>query len=114
MEHVNVGIIGYGTVGSGTVQILLENRDLITSRVGSEIVIKKIADLDLDTDRGIPLDRNLLTRDAMEIINDPQIDIVVELIGGLRQAKDYILLSMEKGKHVVTANKALLAEHGKE
>ena len=56
MEHVNVGIIGFGTVGSGTVQILLENRDLITSRVGSEIVIRKIADLDLDTDRGIPLD----------------------------------------------------------
>jgi homoserine dehydrogenase len=111
---VNVGIIGFGTVGSGTVQILIENRDLITSRVGSEIVIKKIADLDLDTNRGIALDPGLLTKDAMEIINDPQIDIVVELIGGLRQAKDYILLSMEKGKHVVTANKALLAEHGKE
>ena len=114
MEHINVGIIGFGTVGSGTVQILLENRDLITSRVGSEIVIRKIADLDLETDRGIPLDPSLLTRDAMEIINDPQIDIVVELIGGLRQAKDFILRSLEKGKHVVTANKALLAEHGKE
>jgi len=81
MNQVNVGIIGFGTVGSGTVQILIENRDLITSRVGSEIVIRKIADLDLDTDRGIPLDRSLLTKDAMEIINDPQIDIVVELIG---------------------------------
>jgi homoserine dehydrogenase len=114
MRQVNVGIIGFGTVGSGTVQILLENRDLIASRVGSEIVISKIADLDLDTDRGIPLDPRLLTRDAMEIINDPQIDIVVELIGGLRQAKDYILLSLERGKHVVTANKALLAECGKE
>jgi homoserine dehydrogenase len=114
MDQVNVGIIGFGTVGSGTVQILLENRDLITSRVGSEIVIKKIADLDLDRDRGIALAPGLLTEDAMEIIEDPQIDIVVELIGGLRQAKDYILLSLERGKHVVTANKALLAEHGKE
>jgi homoserine dehydrogenase len=114
MEQINVGIIGFGTVGSGTVQILLENRDLITSRVGSEIVIKKIADLDLDRDRGIALAPGLLTKDAMEIIEDPQIDIVVELIGGLRQAKDYILLSLERGKHVVTANKALLAEHGKE
>jgi homoserine dehydrogenase len=114
MDQVNVGIIGFGTVGSGTVQILLENRDLITSRVGSEIVIKKIADLDLDRDRGIALAPGLLTKDAMEIIEDPQIDIVVELIGGLRQAKDYILLSLERGKHVVTANKALLAEHGKE
>ena len=114
MDHVNVGIIGFGTVGSGTVQILLENRDLITSRVGSEIVIKKIADLDLNTDRGISLDPGLLTRDAMEIINDPEIDIVAELIGGLRHARDYILLALERGKHVVTANKALLAEHGKE
>jgi homoserine dehydrogenase len=114
MEQINVGIIGFGTVGSGTVQILLENRDLITSRVGSEIVIKKIADLDLDRDRGIALAPGLLTKDAMEIIEDPQVDIVVELIGGLRQAKDYILLSLERGKHVVTANKALLAEHGKE
>jgi homoserine dehydrogenase len=114
MDQVNIGIIGFGTVGSGTVQILLENRDLITSRVGSEIVIKKIADLDLGRDRGIALPPGLLTKDAMEIIDDPQIDIVVELIGGLRQAKDYILLSLERGKHVVTANKALLAEHGKE
>ena len=114
MEQVNIGIIGFGTVGLGTVQILFENRDLITSRVGSEIVIKKIADLDLETDRGIALAPGLLTKDAMEIIDDPQIDIVVELIGGLRQAKDYILLSLERGKHVVTANKALLAEHGEE
>mgnify|MGYP005839587041 FL=1 len=114
MKQINVGIIGFGTVGSGTVQILLENHDLIASRVGSEIVVRKIADLDLETDRGLALDRSLLTKDAMEIVNDPQIDIVVELIGGLRQARDYILLSLKNGKHVVTANKALLAEHGKE
>ncbi|MCU0593855.1 MAG: homoserine dehydrogenase, partial [Desulfobacterota bacterium] len=114
MDQVNVGLIGFGTVGSGTAQILIENRDLITSRVGSEIVIRKIADLDVVTDRGIPLPPGLLTKDPMEIINDPQIDIVVELIGGLRQAKDYILSALQKGKHVVTANKALLAEHGKE
>ena len=114
MQQVNVGIIGFGTVGSGTVEILLKNGDIITSRVGSRIVIKKIADLDIHSDRGIAVDKGLLTTEAMEIINDPQIQIVVELIGGIERAKDYILKSMEKSKHVVTANKALLAECGKE
>ncbi|MBU2499008.1 MAG: homoserine dehydrogenase, partial [Proteobacteria bacterium] len=114
MKNVNVGIIGFGTVGSGTVEILLKNRDIITNRVGSQIVIKKIADLDIHSDRGIAVDRGLLTTEAMDVINDPQIQIVVELIGGIEKAKDFILKSMEKGKHVVTANKALLAECGKE
>lgn len=114
MHHVNVGIIGFGTVGSGTVEILLKNRDLITSRVGSEIRIKKIADLDIHRDRGITLDPGLLTSEAWEIIHDPEIQIVVELIGGIEKAKEYILMAMEKGKHVVTANKALLAEFGYE
>jgi homoserine dehydrogenase len=114
MKRVNVGIIGFGTVGSGTVQILTENRDLITDRAGSEIVIRKIADLDLRSDRGIPVDRSLLTSNALEVIDDPEVHIVVELIGGTDQAKTYILRAMEKGKHVVTANKALLAEHGKD
>jgi homoserine dehydrogenase len=74
MKQVNVGIIGFGTVGSGTVEILLKNRDIITSRVGSEIVIKKIADLDIARDRGIASDP-LLTTDPMEIIRDPQITL---------------------------------------
>jgi len=114
MRQINVGIIGFGTVGSGTVEILLGNRDLIASRVGSEIVIKKIADLDLHSDRGVSVDPSLLTTEAMDVINDPEVHIVVELIGGIEQAKQYILTAIEKSKHVVTANKALLAEHGKE
>lgn len=114
MQQVNVGILGFGTVGSGTVEILLKNQDLISSRVGSEIVIKKIADLDLQTDRGLSIDPGLLTTEAMEVIDDPEIRVVVELIGGLEKAKEYILKAMERGKHVVTANKALLAEYGKE
>ena len=114
MQQVNVGIIGFGTVGSGTVEILLKNQDIITTRVGSQIIIKKIADLDIRSDRGIALDPGLLTTNAMEIIDDPDIQIVVELIGGTEKAKDFILKAMEKGKHVVTANKALLAECGKE
>jgi homoserine dehydrogenase len=114
MHQINVGIIGFGTVGSGTVEILLKNKALIMARVGSEIVIRKIADLDLQTDRGVTIDRSLLTTDALEVIDDPKVHIVVELIGGTDKAKEYILRAMEKGKHVVTANKALLAEHGKE
>ena len=112
MSKVNVGIIGFGTVGAGTVEILLENRDIISNRVGSEIIIKRIADLDIHSDRGIPIEKGVLTTNALEIIDDSHIEIVVELMGGLEQAKDYILMAMERGKHVVTANKALLAEYG--
>ena len=114
MDRINVGIIGFGTVGSGTVQILMENKEVISDRLGSEINVRRIADLDILTDRGIPVDPGILTTNALDIINDPQVHIVLELIGGTGKAKDYILMAMEKGKHVVTANKALLAEHGRE
>jgi homoserine dehydrogenase len=114
MDQVNVGIIGFGTVGSGTVEILLKNRDIISARIGAQIVIKKIADLDIASDRGLPISSDLLTTDPMEVILDPSVHIVVELIGGLTHAKDFILKAMEAGKHVVTANKALLAECGGE
>ncbi|MDB4444385.1 homoserine dehydrogenase [bacterium] len=114
MPMINVGIIGFGTVGAGTVEVLYENRDIISNKVGGEILVKKIADLDIVSDRGIAPKPGVLTKDAMEIINDPEIQIVVELIGGLEKAKDFILMAMERGKHVVTANKALLAEYGEE
>jgi homoserine dehydrogenase len=114
MEQVNVGIIGFGTVGSGTVEILMKNRDIISARIGAQIVIKRIADLDIASDRGLPISSDLLTTDPMEVILDPSVHIVVELIGGLTHAKDFILKAMEAGKHVVTANKALLAECGGE
>ncbi|HJX35151.1 MAG TPA: homoserine dehydrogenase [Desulfatiglandales bacterium] len=114
MKQINVGIIGFGTVGSGTVEILFNNREKISNRVGADINVKRIADLDLKTDRGIPLEPGVLIKDAGKIINDPEIDIVVELIGGTEKAKEYILGAIKKGKHVVTANKALLAKHGSE
>lgn len=114
MQAINIGIIGFGTVGSGTVEALLMNRDIIGSRVGSDIILRKIADLDIHSDRGVSIEEGLLTTDAGEIIDDPDIHIIVELMGGIGQAKDFILRAMEKGKHVVTANKALLAEYGKE
>lgn len=114
MQQINVGIIGFGTVGAGTVEVLQKNMDIITNRVGSKIVVKKIADLDVDSDRGIPIEPGLLIREAMDVIEDPDIHIVVELIGGIEKAKEYILRAMKNGKHVVTANKALLAEFGDE
>ncbi|NVM26511.1 MAG: homoserine dehydrogenase [Desulfobacterales bacterium] len=114
MPRVNVGLLGFGTVGTGMVEILINNRQLIEDRLGAEIVLKKIADLDIVSDRGVKIDPTVLTTDAMEIVNDPEIDVVVELIGGCDQAMEYVVMAMERGKHVVTANKALIAEHGKQ
>lgn len=114
MKAINVGIVGFGTVGTGTAKILLENSRLIEERVGVPIVLKRIADSNVDREREIKVDPSVLTRDANEILNDPEIDIVVELIGGYGYAKEFILKAIEKGKHVVTANKALLAVHGDE
>ncbi len=114
MGQINVGIIGFGTVGAGTVELLLKNAETIAARVGAPIVIRKIADLDVETDRGMTIDPGLLTTDAMDVINDPAIDVVVELVGGLDKAREFMLMAMEKGKHVVTANKALLAEYGRD
>jgi len=114
MSGINVGIIGFGTVGAGTVEILTKNREIISNRVGNDVNLRKIADLDIASDRGVPVDRELLTTEAMDVIDDPDIHVVVELMGGLQKAKEYILKAMERGKHVVTANKALLAESGQE
>jgi homoserine dehydrogenase len=114
MSRINVGIIGFGTVGAGTVEVLLENREAIRTRVGAEIAVKRIADLDIKTDRNVSVAQDLLTTEAMDVIDDPDIHIAVELIGGIDRAREYILKAMAAGKHVITANKALLAEHGAE
>ncbi len=114
MKKINIGLIGFGNIGCGVVKILQQRRSLLAQKIGIEIVIKKICDKDIARKRDVSVDKNLLTRDAGEIINDPQIDIIVELIGGINPAKDFILAALKKGKHVVTANKALLAEHGNE
>ncbi|MCX7724007.1 MAG: homoserine dehydrogenase [Thermodesulfovibrio sp.] len=114
MKQVKIGIIGFGTVGTGTVKILLNQRELIKKRTGIDIILKRVADKDIKRPREITLPQGLLIPDAWEIINDPEIDIVVELVGGIHPAKDFIIEALKKGKHVVTANKALLAEHGNE
>ncbi len=113
-DKVSVGIIGFGTVGTGTARILLENSSLIKKRTGIDFVLKRIADLDIKRDRGINVPENVLTTDANALINDPDIDIVVELMGGIRPAKDFMLQAIKNKKHVVTANKALLATEGNE
>lgn len=114
MKVIKIGLIGFGTIGSGVVKILAENGEMIRKRLGASVEIAKIADLDIETDRGVAVDRSLLTTDANRLFDDPEIDIIIELIGGYEPARQFILKAMEKGKHVVTANKALLAKHGEE
>jgi len=114
MRKVNVGIIGFGNIGSGVVKILNMRKSFLAQKIETEIIIKKICDKNLTKIRNVKVDKEILTPDAYEIINDPGIDIVVELMGGINPAKEFILAALKKGKHVVTANKALLAEHGSE
>ena len=114
MKKIQVGLLGFGTVGSGVVKILLENREVIESRLGASLALKWIADLDLERGREVVVDSGLLTTDSEMVIDDPEVDIVVELIGGYEPAKSFILKAIENGKHVVTANKALLAAYGDE
>jgi len=113
-QVVRVGLIGFGTVGTGVVKILQNNADLIARRVGRKVVLEKIADLDVTTDRGVTVPSGILTANVNDILDDPQIDIVVELIGGHEPAKRFILQALSSNKGVVTANKALLADHGEE
>ncbi len=111
-DVINIGIIGFGVVGSGTVDILLRNKASITGKIGSELRIKKIADLDITTPRFVKVAKSLLTTNADDILDDPEIDIVVETIGGIDPAKQFILKALKNGKNVVTANKELIAKEG--
>jgi homoserine dehydrogenase len=114
MSRIGIGIIGLGTVGTGVVKVLRQNREVIRKRLGAELVIRCIADLDVDRDRGVAVDPAILGRDPDRIFKDPEVSIVAELIGGEEPACTYILKAIESGKHVVTANKALLAARGNE
>jgi homoserine dehydrogenase len=113
-DRISVGIIGFGTVGSGAARILLENEEILARRAGFKIVLKKVADKDVVKDRGVRLPEGVLTEKVEDVLVDPGIDIVVELVGGIRPAKDFILAAIRSKKHVVTANKALLATEGNE
>ena len=112
MKKINIGLLGCGTIGTGVAKILIKNRDLIRSRVGADLNLKYVADIDLKTDRGIRFDNGVFISDAYKVVDDPDIDIIIELIGGEGVARELILRAIDKGKQVVTANKALLAIHG--
>ncbi|MEZ4330158.1 MAG: homoserine dehydrogenase [Myxococcota bacterium] len=111
---VGVGLIGFGTIGRGVVKVLRQNAAVIEQRLGFPLRMVRIADLDTQTDRGIPLDGIQFDADAKGLIADPRVQIVIELIGGYDVPRRLILEAIAAGKHVTTANKALLALHGKE
>ena len=112
MKTINVGLLGCGTVGTGVAKILIENRDLIFSRVGAFLNLKYVADVDLKTNRGIEFDDGVFIADAFKVVDDPDVDIIIEMIGGEGVAKDLIFKAIHNQKPIVTANKALLAIHG--
>ncbi|MFA6101309.1 MAG: homoserine dehydrogenase [Victivallaceae bacterium] len=112
MKEIKVGIIGFGTVGAGVAANLLSNGDVIAKRTGVKLVLSKIADIDITSDRGVKVPKKILTTDARALIKE--VDVVVELVGGTTIAKDFILEALKQGKPVVTANKALLAKKGEE
>lgn len=114
MKPINVGLVGIGTVGGGTYAVLERNQEEITRRAGRGIVIRMIADRDVEKARQIAGEGVIVTADANDVVSNPDIDIVVELIGGYTFAKELILKAIDNGKHVITANKALLASHGTE
>lgn len=114
MKKIGVGVIGFGTVGAGVADILQRNRALLMARTGIDIALTRIADLDITTDRGVKVDPAIMRTDAFEVIADPEVDIVVELIGGTGIARKVVLAAIGAGKAVVTANKKLLAECGAE
>lgn len=112
MKKIHIGILGLGTVGTGIAKIMENNGDLLTARLGAELVLKKAADLDIARDRGVNFRPGVLTTDPYAVVDDPEIDIVLEMIGGKGIAKQMIERAIDNGKHVVTANKALLADQG--
>jgi homoserine dehydrogenase len=114
LKPVKVGVLGLGTVGGGTVNVLKRNAAEIARRAGREIIITRASAKDLDKERICDTQGIILTTDPMDIINDPEIDIVLELIGGAGPVKEMVLKAIENGKHVVTANKSLIALHGNE
>lgn len=113
-KDVKVGLIGFGTIGTGVVKLFHQNARVIEERLGATITLARIADLDVTTDRGVSVESGILTTDAESVLTDPEIDLIIELVGGYEPARTFVLKAIENGKHVVTANKALLAIHGQE
>jgi homoserine dehydrogenase len=114
MKEIRVGLLGFGTIGTGVIKVFQQNADLLAARLGASLRLQRVVDLDIVTDRGVIVEPGLLSTQAADVLDNPDIDIVVELIGGYEPARTFVLRAIENGKHVVTANKALLALHGPE
>jgi homoserine dehydrogenase len=114
LNAVKVGLLGLGTVGGGTATVLMKNAEEIARRAGRDIVVSIAAALDPDRAKELGMTDTRITTDAFEVVNDPDVEVVVELIGGYTLALELVLAAIENGKHVVTANKALIATHGNE
>lgn len=114
MSTIGVGLLGLGTVGRGVYRVLEKNRDIISARLGASLEVLRILVRDAEKDRGITLPPGLLTTDPAAVLEDPAVEIVVEVMGGIEPARRYVLEALSRGKSVVTANKDLLAVHGRE
>ena len=114
MRTIGVGLLGLGNVGSGLIKLLDDNREAIADRIGASVDVRRILVRAVDKPRLVDVDKGLITRKASEVLDDPEIKVIVELIGGEDAAREFVLGAIERGKHVVTANKALLAVHGDE
>ena len=114
MRAIKFGLLGFGTIGTGVVRNFQQNGAIIEKRLGHKLELVKIADLDIETDRGVKLKSGVLSAAVEDVVSNPEIDIVIELIGGYEPAKSFILQAIANGKHIVTANKALMAVHGQE
>lgn len=114
MSEIRVGLLGLGTIGVGVARLLLEHEDLLARRLGKRLKLTRICDLDISHDRGLDLSDVELTANVENITTAADIDIIIELIGGYEPAKSFVMQAINHGKHVVTANKALIAKHGEE
>jgi len=114
MQSIKVGLLGFGTIGTGVVKVFQQNASLLARRAAIKLELTRVADLDVTTDRGVQLAPGVLASDAGALLDDPEIQVVIELIGGYEPARSFVLRAIRNGKHVVTANKALLALHGEE
>ncbi len=111
-KRINIGVIGFGTIGSAVVKLLLNRKSFFLRRSGVELNLVMVCDKDLSSQREVKVPKSMLTKKADEVINHPDIDVIVELVGGIHPAKEIVLKSLTAGKHVVTANKLLLAVEG--
>ncbi|MEB4596046.1 homoserine dehydrogenase [Bacillus amyloliquefaciens] len=114
MESIRIGLLGLGTVGSGVVKIIQDHQDKLMHQVGCPVTIKKVLVKDIDKKRDADLPKEVLTTEVYDVIDDPEVDVIIEVIGGVEQTKQYLLDALKAKKHVVTANKDLIAVYGSE